>query len=184
MQSGPGTERRVLPFLAALAFAVSACGAQRMTRRVRPFPSRATERCVAKEDGAIVCEDSPAARVLCSPKVASSCRALGLKYEDDGETVWLYVAPHYDPDDPGRYSPAAYVDIAFASRVVVASDGLRVWFVTRSLSGLKSWHRYEVAAGSLWDVDQADVWKIWASLHEGHAIWLGGQASPVDVIDW
>jgi hypothetical protein len=139
--------RRMLVLMAAtcsVMIACIGCSASRVSSRVRPWPEfgRDGHGCTSRGDGAIQCDGREVARVLCSPRTARTCRALGIRYADDGEMIWLYKASGYDPSRPESYKPPSYVDIDFAIKVNLAVTGRYIWFATRSLQGRERWHLY------------------------------------------
>jgi hypothetical protein len=132
----------------------------------------------------VYCREQVVVEILCQPKPASGCRALGVRYLDNGEVVWLYLPKGYDPDHPETFQPAQYKDMDSVYRVVLAANGGRLWFLTRTMFGGADWHQYNVATGATQDVDNADAWKIWAALRESQARWLVDGIPDSDAIAW
>ena len=83
-----------------------------------------------------------------------SCRALGVRYLDDDEVVWLYRAGGFDPEHPAVPYPVTKADMRFAYAVKVsASEGKlrfqRKWLGFGGLQTRK--HEYDLFAGTLRD---------------------------------
>ncbi len=144
-------------------------------------PLRAHD-CSVRPDGArIVCDGQELARIGCLSEhhtaFGNACRVLAVRYAD-GDIAWLYRAARFDPEHPEEYRPPDKVDLDRASSPVVARDGHAVWFHSRTIFTRGSVQEYDVASGRIRDVESADEWRIWAAVHEGRAVRVGGQPAP------
>lgn len=94
--------------------------------------------------------------------------------------VWPFTPRGFDELRPEAFDPGnPKIDFEQADPVIVARDGTRVWWWYRSgplSSG--AFHVFYVLEDRLEDVDQANVWQIWARVHEGRAVALGGSSEP------
>jgi hypothetical protein len=88
--------------------------------------------------------------------------------------AWLYRASGFDPAHPEAYHPPEKVDLAWAYDVVLTLDGRLIWFYTRTVLSRGGVRQYNVESGALTDMDRADEWRVWAAVHDGHAIRFGG----------
>jgi hypothetical protein len=154
--------RRIL-----LVLAVAAC-ASRPHRRERTQLTG----CMTGPEG-VICDGYRFAQVLCinpsrrpratdpppSPdgsddSSSKSCRALGVRYFDDDEVVWLYRARGFDPNHPERTYRDAKVDTRRAFAAQLSPDGMKLRYETHSFSWFgyrKHLHEYDLFSGTVRD---------------------------------
>jgi len=167
------------PGAAALAAVSGACaGPTRLAGEYLPPP--ASRACQASEDGRVIARGGERyAEVGCRSDRRARCRALWVDYAG-GMRVWPFTPRGFDEHRPDAYDPGdPKIDFQQAAHVVVARDGSRVWWWHRG-GALSSggFHVFHILEDRLEDVDRADVWEIWALVHEGRAVPLGGAVEP------
>jgi hypothetical protein len=175
------TSRRPAAALAGavLALAVAGClGPKQLAAGRRAL--HASHGCRASEDGRVItCGGSRYAEVGCLSDARARCRALWVEYAG-GVRVWPFKPRGFDESHPEAYEPGnPKIDYQQAQHVIVALDGSRVWWWHRpgTLSS-GAFHVFHIVEDRLEDVDEADVWQIWARLHEGRAVALEGNSEP------
>jgi hypothetical protein len=137
--------------------------------------------CSAAESGAVSCGNQVIAVIRCEPRSATGCRSLSVRYADDGTVVWVYG----NERSAETSSTERKADFDRADDVVIARDGSALWFHHRTVwSKPGSWEMYDLKGEHASDVGNNDVWKIWALLQEGRALWLGGAQPGRSVIRW
>jgi hypothetical protein len=139
--------------------------------------------CEANESGVVLCGGAQVAQIECLPGPVQPCRALSVRYARDGVVVWIH-GDEKSARITGRRN--VKLDWDWASRVIVARDGSAVWFWGRGVfeSTDGTWRRYDLMNDQQSTVDSKDVWKLWALLQEGNAVWLGGPQPGLSVVHW
>jgi hypothetical protein len=111
--------------------------------------------CSSAGGGAIVCGGKPAAQVECFQPRSESCRALALRYAD-GERVWLFQPPGFDPDNPQASSEE---DVPVVLQPEMARDASVIWY-HRSNGRSGTWETFEPLTGIFNEVDTMKVMQL------------------------
>lgn len=140
--------------LAVLAAAGASCIRSPLT--ARPHQPRTV--CAARSDGAaILCDGQVFASLECQVRFYVGCTKLILRYAD-GDVARLYEArgdPKFDK----------------ATRVAMASDGSRLWFLeTEGPFAALQWHEYDVWSGALRDAPPEIAGQVEVAVGRGAAI--------------
>jgi hypothetical protein len=129
---------------------------------------------VTQENGAIFCKGKPVATVECFLPRQETCAALAVRYPD-GERVFLYQPPAFDPTHPEN--AASDVD-HFAQRPEIADDATFIWF-KRSEADRGNWEAYEMDTGAVYQIDSRGVVDQKAR-HGSRPLWTLPAAAPTE----
>jgi hypothetical protein len=126
--------------------------------------------CVSTADAAAVrCGSAIAAEPLCFAPEGRTCRALAIRYQD-GDLVWLYLPPGFDPASPGSFRGPEEKDTLRAFGPSLSWDGRLLWFGVRTLRDRGAVHEYDVQSGELRTVDRNSEWRVSAAEPEHRAL--------------
>ncbi|HTO95582.1 MAG TPA: hypothetical protein VMK66_00955 [Myxococcales bacterium] len=108
--------------------------------------------CRAVDPDAIRCGDKQMAKVICFKPGDESCGALAIDYLD-GERVFLWRPPDFEPEDEDSLQPGGVI------RPELASDGSMIWFKSPANSR-DGWTVFEPETGVTREVDAFRIFSI------------------------